>query len=235
LPADKKKRAKKARPPPTPPQPKAWDMPPLPARGDPYRDDTFIAVGRALSQWEHFEGEIGLIYGILVDSRQETEPAMRAYGAVSTFSTRLDMILSASKAFFLSIEPSYEAEIKSLLDDAKQFASRRNEIAHGIVQPYYIKGSNRSGYALGPSKYATRKQNLSRMSDFDIYYATVSSLYAYTSTQLSEITNQFGILTERAMEIYVILYHIAELLREKILPLSDPNKTGLHCSNSRRT
>lgn len=230
-----KKRAKKARPPPTPPQLKPWDMPPLPTCGDQYREDTFIGVGRALSQWEHFEGEIGLIYGILVNALDETSPAMRAYGSVSTFSVRQDMILAASKAYFFTREPSYEEDIKSLLDDARQFSTRRNEIAHGIVQPYFIKGSRRAGYALGPSKYATRKQRLSHLYDFDIYDAMVSSMYAYTSSLLLEFTDHFGVLTARAMGIYITLYHLSELFREKKLGPFARTEMDLRHSSSQKT
>ena len=206
-----KKRLKKTRPPPTPKGSKPWDMPSLPKRGDRLRDDTFIAVGRALSQWEHFEGEIGLIYGILAGPLRETSPAIRAYGSVSSFSTRIDMINEASKAFFLRINPSIENEIKRLLDDAKQFATRRNEIAHGIVQPYYSRGQTQSGYALGPSRFATRKQILS----WDGMLGSVDGMYAYTSRELENLYTNFGVLTERAMELHLALQTISEGLHQR--------------------
>lgn len=226
-----KSRPRKPRPPATSPQPKAWDIPPLPKRGDRHRDDTFVGVGRALSQWEHFEGEIGLIYGVLVRSFRETSPAIRAYGSVAAFSTRIEMINEASKAFFLHVIPSIEKEIKHLLDDAKQFATRRNEIAHGIVQPYYSKGSTQSGYVLGPSRFATRKQKLSR----DGGWGDIEVVYAYTSRELDDFSTHFGTLTERAMEIYLATYRIYEGLQQRTSLPSPRNETDSHRSSSQKT
>jgi hypothetical protein len=195
------KTPKKPRPPPTPKQPKPWDIPPLPIRGDANKQDTFSAVGMALSQWEYFEGYLGLFYGLVVGAKTHTSPSMRAYGAVSTFSTRLDMIKEASSAYFFTYKTDYPDDISVLLEDAKHFAARRNEIAHGIVQPYYAGGLGNNGFALGPSRYATRKRKLKRLEH--IGQDGVEELYAYTSEDLRVFVTHFDALANRAMQIWM--------------------------------
>lgn len=207
MPTEKPK-TKKQRPPPTPPQPKPWDIPLLPSCGDLDKNSTYVAVGMALSQWEYFEGQLGLIYGCLVGDVRDASPALRAYGAISAFSTRIEMLREASKAFFFTQSSLLEEELKSLLDDAKEFATRRNEIAHGIVQSYYSGGSSKSGHALGPSKYAARKQALTN--HHAIEEVILSGKYAYTSEIIVAFTRHFGDLSQRSMRIYIQLSELPQ-------------------------
>lgn len=135
----KSHRAKKPRPPPTPPAPKAWDMPPLPKSGDTEEQITFAAVGVALSRWEYLEGQLGLLYACLVDAQYASAPALRAYGVIGSFSTRIDMLREATSAFFFgSKHDDLRVEILDRIEIARKFSTRRNEIAHGIVQQYYL-------------------------------------------------------------------------------------------------
>lgn len=186
-------------PPPTPPASHPWDTPPRPARGDKDDWETFAGVGQALSQWEYFEGYLGLLYGLLTGDDKATAPGMRAYGAVSAFGTRIDMINEAARAYYFIHGGTGNKAIKDLTDTAKNFATRRNEIAHGIVQPYYIGGVAPTGYALGPSRHATRKQKLRKLDDGSNGVGTV---YAYTSEELIYFMHQFDHLANRAMALY---------------------------------
>jgi hypothetical protein len=204
----KTKKQRPPPPPPTPPQPKPWDMPPLPSYGDPDKNSTYTAVGMALSQWESFEGQPGLIYGCLVGDVCDASPALRAYGVISGFSTRVEMLREASKAFFFKQSSLLEEELNSLLDDAKNFATRRNEIAHGIVQSYYSGGLANSGYALGPSKYAARKQELTN--HHAIEEVILSGKYAHTSDIIVKFTRHFGDLSQRSMRIYIQLSELPQ-------------------------
>jgi hypothetical protein len=186
-----KSRPKKPRPPPTPPKRNPWDVPPLPSIGDSNQDMTYIGVGHALSSW--VEGSLGILYGTLVGNISDTSPAMRAYGAVAAFSTRKDMVNEASAAYFFSNNSPLQPAIASLLIEAKEFATRRNEIAHGIIQPYYTGGLAPSGYALGPSRFAVRKRKLSRHPELEIDLAV--GIYAYTSDLLLGFSRHFGVLS----------------------------------------
>jgi len=140
-----------------------------------------------------------MIFGICVGNTVDTYPAIRAYGAVSAFSTRLDMIRAASEAYFLHRKKTVSEEFQSILDDAKNFATRRNEIAHGIVQPYFI-GHIVVGSVLGPSRYATRKLKLERDDNSD--KLEVVRKYAYTSTEIDYFGEQFKKLADRIIRIW---------------------------------
>jgi hypothetical protein len=178
-------------------------MPPLPRIGDQNPTDVYAAVGHAISTWEYLEGTLGYLYGVFVGDTRDASPALRAYGAVSAFGTRKDMISEAAKAYFFSNPASIEGEIQSLLDEAKQFATRRNEIAHGIMQPYYVGGPAPSGYVIGPSRYAVRKRKLLKHPEYKIDLAI--GLYAYNSEIIMELTELFANLAQRTRDICVRL------------------------------
>lgn len=205
-----KPRVKKERPPPTPKRKHAWDMPAFPLAGDTHDTDTFTAIGRALSQWEYLEAYLGLTYGHFVGSDTPTSPAMRAYGAVSAFSTRYDMVKVATEAYFLQTPHEIHSTFIKIIDEAKEFSTRRNEIAHGIVQPYSYD-QRILGYALGPSRHATRKHKLYLEIDFNssnpIGYIS-EQMYAYTSIDIDYFRMQFERLGKALEEIYLHLYTI---------------------------
>jgi hypothetical protein len=96
-------------------------------------------VGLSLSKWEYLEGQLGLLYACLVDAKYASSPALRAYGVIGSFSTRIDMLKEAVFAFFFGKKKDDLCKsVIELLETARSFSARRNEIAHGIVQPYYI-------------------------------------------------------------------------------------------------
>jgi hypothetical protein len=100
-----------------------WDVPtPLPL-GDNRVDDTFTAVGRALSSWEQVEESLADLFALFTGSvRQfpDISPAIRAYGSVISFKGRTDMVQAAGQSFFHSYKIHgrtcpYEAEFLPLL------------------------------------------------------------------------------------------------------------------------
>jgi hypothetical protein len=105
-----KQKTKKPTPPPTPKASHPWDSPPLPRSGDSEPDFTFRGVGLSLSQWEYFEGYLGLLYGLLIGANDQASPGMRAYGAVAGFNTRLDMLKEATNAFFFILKKDVPSE-----------------------------------------------------------------------------------------------------------------------------
>jgi hypothetical protein len=195
----RKPRIRKPPPPPTPKAPKPWDAPPRPINGDADNNVTFASVGRALSCWEYFEGYLGLIYGLCVGAPVDTYPAMRAYGVISAFSNRLDLIRAAAESYYFHAKKSMPDELSSILDDSKNFSTRRNEIAHGIVQPYHV-GLSPSGFALGPSRYSTRKLKLQKLEANPV--PSLVSMYAYTSVEIDYFASQFTALADRLIRIW---------------------------------
>lgn len=81
------------------PELKPWDRRPWPLFGDADMNELYAAVGRALSQWERYEGHLALLFSAFVTG-METDIARRAYCAVRTFEGRTDMLRAAAEAFF---------------------------------------------------------------------------------------------------------------------------------------
>jgi hypothetical protein len=125
---------KELRPPPTPKRKHPWDVPPFPDKGDPKPDMTYAAVGRALSQWEKFEGELSELFAVFAGGVPTSLPAVRAYGSIQTFRGRADMIEAAAEGFFVVFpNDDLAGRIGKLLERARNYSPRRNEIAHGVV------------------------------------------------------------------------------------------------------
>src|SRR5437667_11584857 len=80
-----------------------WDAPPKPATAD-VSEDIYTAVGKALSNWELVEAQLGEIFSIFVRTpvflTPLEEPAMWAYGSVVSFNGRADMLEAAARGFF---------------------------------------------------------------------------------------------------------------------------------------
>jgi hypothetical protein len=115
---------------------KPWDPRPWPRRGDDSIEVLYAAAGRALSQWERYEGALSLLFSAFV-STALTPAARRAYSAVRTFEGRVDMLRAAAEAYFAE-KPDSDLlrQFKDILQDATNFAPRRNDIAHAFVDHF---------------------------------------------------------------------------------------------------
>ena len=127
-----------------------WQVPDPPAAGDPDSDITFCAVGKALSQWEWFEGNLSLAFSYLIGSGYGNLAAQRAYGSVLGFYGRAGMIERAAEVYFkYNRNSDLEFALDLLLISSRdRLSGRRNDIAHGIVQPYVNAVAGRNGYVL---------------------------------------------------------------------------------------
>jgi hypothetical protein len=145
-----------------------------------------------------------LIFGAFVGDHSQTSPAMRAYGAGTAFTGRLNMVREASAAYFMILPDEELARlIGKLCADAQQLAPRRNEIAHGIVQPYFPKGGGQRGCALGPSRHASKNYKLTGNED-DPPYSAVPN-YAYTSKEIDDFAKAFEGLAKEATALFLEL------------------------------
>jgi hypothetical protein len=122
------------------------------------QDDVHLAVGRALTDWEFFESEMAQIFSVLV--RSNFIAASRAYGAVSNFHSRADMVAAAAESYFQAGRKPEHAEqsaaLMKLLKDARSHTKHRNEIAHGVVGQAWEPGFV-GGWCLMPAIYNSRK------------------------------------------------------------------------------
>jgi hypothetical protein len=178
-----------------------WDIPALPSLGEMSTETIFTAVGRALSQWEYFEGYLGEVYCYLIGSPSQTSPAMRSYGSVTVNSTRTEMIKSAANAYFITNNIPQLTELNAMLNKARNFSARRNDIAHGIVQPFaQPNGLAPQTFALVPSRHATKRKRL-EFNLVDNKFDTVYE-YAYTSKEINYFRDCFDGLANEAIKVW---------------------------------
>lgn len=205
-------RIKTPPPPPTPPKSNPWDRPrQLPAHGDLERDTTYLSVGRALSHWERFEAYLAMIYTETIGVRPGQDiPALRAYGAIISFSGRAEMVEEATKAFFfMRPNPGLHSRFDELVEMARGYSARRNDLAHGVVDyhpAYYATDHEETsrGHVLLPSEYATKKRvlhsvGLSPVGQIPLYY--------YGSEHIDGYAIGFRVLRTRAAA-YLQLLHL---------------------------
>jgi hypothetical protein len=176
------------------------------AKGEETDTAIFEAVGRATSDWEYFEAYFGLLFGALVEAPDHTGAAMRAYGTVQSFKARSAMVVAAAKAYFLRHPRSeFETQFNDLIGWAGALSGRRNEIAHGIVQPYFPDGQERSGWALVPSFNATNKRVIEAANKGIAPYKSTGK-YAYVATEVKDFSSEVQELTKQTMALYRKLF-----------------------------
>jgi hypothetical protein len=182
-----------------------WDAPPsAPLRpGVKNEDELFVAVGRALSQWEGLEAETGGIYAALTTGPSERylAPANRAFGTVTNTGARAEMIAHAAEAFFHSHPTKeIEAELKDILKSYRGWAARRNDIAHGCStasnHPDYSDDDQPiiTTYCLCPSHGHSRKWALS-----------MEPFYHYIPPEIDSFGAAFDALSQRVAAFAVRL------------------------------
>jgi hypothetical protein len=181
-----------------------WDKRDPPEEGDPSIDITFAAVGRALSQWELFEGHLSLMFSYLIGSGYGNVAALRAYGSVESFRGRSKLIDTATEVYFrLKPNKDLEERLYSLTKVARnQAAARRNEIAHGIANLYVKPNPDGEepefhGYVLYPAYYATKKRVLPETGPLEI----VKMTYIYSSNEIDHFKNEFEKLADEALNV----------------------------------
>jgi len=176
-----------------------WDSRPPPGAGDPSEDNTFRAVGQALSRWEKLENQLVAIFAATIRG-QPAGAARRAYGIVQGSKTRTDMIRAAATARFEGrrTHALVMPDLKALLDLVEKYAARRNEIAHGVVYPYNGYRRDAVGFCLFPSYYATKKRGLD-----------IEPSYIYSSIEINYFSERFLELTQKASSVFVSLLQLA--------------------------
>jgi hypothetical protein len=182
---------------------KAWEVPDPPESGDATHDVTFAAVGEALSKWEWFEANLSLVFSCLLGTGYGNMAALRAYGSVESFRGRANLIEHAAEVYF-KYKPNDDlhADLKNLLRTAvNNFSARRNEIAHGIVNPYITienEKTVRKGFVLFPAYYATRKRKLPEARE---PLMDTKPNYVYSSLEIKRFTEEFDKLAEITIDL----------------------------------
>lgn len=158
----------------------------------------FRAVGRAMSSWERLEAHLSYLYSILVKKPMQIE-ALQAYGRDQRiFDLRMKALKKAADGYEI-LSPSQEREslLDSLIGEARQLSTYRNQIAHGVVTPVQMPPLNMPLepwpeptwiYVLMPSWYGV------------FHLTKTTGYYQYGSKQVDEFTSKFHSLAEGVRE-----------------------------------
>ncbi|MGC2414171.1 MAG: hypothetical protein WA459_15915 [Stellaceae bacterium] len=112
-----------------------WDLPPFPDHGDTNADLTYAAVGRAMSEWEEVELYLARLYAAFLGIPPIEAIARPEYTRVAVARERSRVIEEVAHAYFVRHpDQTLESEFETLICDARNFAARRNDIAHGVVK-----------------------------------------------------------------------------------------------------
>ncbi len=181
----------------------SWDIPPFPKEGDRDQNETFAGVGRVITQWEMLEVKLAQVYGWL--AKQPKDPkavdeleTVHEYGKPLIFKDRLKGLQDAASRYFeWNPHQDTETELEQLTFSISNFSTRRNEVAHCIVQPMVWNESDRSGpqqfYAV-PPLYNGKKFDPRNMPSF-----------VYTSKELRALSNALFYLTEDTAKFHLRL------------------------------
>ena len=174
----------------------AWDIAPIPSRGDPEADVTYAAKGRGVSVWEEVEIALSQLYAVLTGSPRLSREACQRYGEPLNFKDRLAGLEEAGARYFVThYNQAVEGEFAALVERTGRLSVRRNELTHSWVQPIQFEKSHqrlgseedqwatRWGYFLVPPTYRSRK--------FD---PADRPLFIYTSREILEYASQFTCL-----------------------------------------
>jgi hypothetical protein len=148
-----------------------------------------MAVGHALSNWEHVEAAISMLFSYFVETR--TIAAARAFGSINGARARESAIRQASETFFKLRKHAHRkdktvsAEIKTaekcashLIRNYGLASARRNDFAHGIALELSLKKAEQPAWFLIAPNHNSRKTSNWIEDDF--------ILRARTGLQLSD-------------------------------------------------
>ena len=123
------------------------------------------------------------------------------YGSVIAFRSRQQMMQAAASAYFSDYpNPDLQSQFDDLMRDAAHFSGRRNDIAHGIVQPYYGSDADPAKedatFALVPSLHATSKHKMTKIGTVP-NLEIMAPTYIYSGAQIINFGIHFSSLGRR--------------------------------------
>ena len=178
-------------------------------RGESNTSVIHTAVGRALSQWEHFESGLARFFQLLCETRSFA--ACRAYGTVESSYAKMVFLREAMEVFIARREPfdpQYQADMRALFTAYQVAQQYRNNIAHGMAVAFFLSDGSHSGYFLCPPSHATKKvEKLDareiyllgasywyNAEDIDHYGARFAEMLGETMRLIQEINTKYAVL-----------------------------------------
>jgi hypothetical protein len=198
-----------------------WKRPAQSERGDRDWLTLYVAVGRALSQWEALEICLGELFMLLVES--PSLAASRAYGALASVPARKSALELAGEEFFdtAQIDRRNKPVLRKILANYSEASSRRKDIAHGIVTRFESTWEGPGGF-LVPAEYNSRRTTTVPSYErafFGKFFATPPGFtairhaqflkrvdYAYTAADIKAFMGKF-------YDFAVIISHYHQTLR----------------------
>jgi hypothetical protein len=115
--------------------------PELPPEAVAAENEIFLAIGSALDSWMKVEQHLAHVFSICMNS-ENSLPAHKAYWAVFSFQSRLDMVHAAVQVRLFH-EEQLLGQWNSMYNRLTRRAKKRNKVAHGCLQP--ARGERRKG------------------------------------------------------------------------------------------
>jgi hypothetical protein len=138
------------------------------ASGAPSNKHIHMGVGHALSNWEHVEAAISVLFSYFVETR--TIAAARAFGSINGARARELAIRQASETFFKLRKQEHRKDKarSGVIKEAEKCAShlirnyglasaRRNDFAHGIAYELSLKKAEQPLWFLVAPNHNSRK------------------------------------------------------------------------------
>ena len=176
-----------------------WERPPLREVGEPTADRIYIAVGKALSQWERAEEGFAMLFEILVESKSDA--AIRAYGSITNSAGRREALRSAAEVTFevRGISDIMRKEFKELMTHFEKASSRRDDIAHGITM-HETAGDHNLGWFLLVPTYNTSRSHAFSQDQSKVFWDR--GKYRYVSKDILGFRDKFETLTLRVFDYH---------------------------------
>jgi hypothetical protein len=161
----------------------------------------YLAVGEALSRWEHAESALIKLYQLLCET--DSLAPCRAYGMLTGFTGRADMLKAAADEYFHRRDKADHEVVKEIIQGFTNAAKYRNNIAHGIAAGMNLSGTKEhAGYYLQSPSYAEKKRK-ERIEIEGEWW--MSAGYFYRATEISICSKRFTQLLDATMTRWVLL------------------------------
>lgn len=184
-----------------------WEPPKPEITGDKTRVRIFNAVGTATTRWEGLEESMALLHAVFVEA--PTQAATRVYAGFSAVPAKAMAITTASEIFFTlnKVPKDIREPLAIIIKHYRAASDRRNEIVHGVQVKFLVKSPN--GCFLIPPSYNSKKVRAfitpNEMKSGSLAAARLH--YRYTSNQINQLSEQFGVLRQIVTDYAFYLYN----------------------------
>ena len=151
-----------------------WARPLKSKAGLPDPKIIYLGVGHALSNWEHVETSMSMLFSVFVDSFSTA--SSRAYGSIFGSRGKADAIEEAGKVFFavrrsladqknrefIAQVDLFRSYFEVLLQNYRKASSRRNDIAHGMAYDLseHLDSKQRAWFLISPMYQASHRGDI---------------------------------------------------------------------------